>query len=120
MHLEWRQTNVPMPRLNDQVLNVLNKGLMYIHGRTKDLSPVLYMDFAKLGPLLKNKEIDDKIYVQLHNFYARYILNNMQVPGQAEKWVTYTNINKFSLSDLPIGLFKDAAKDLGSNWIDHG
>lgn len=35
-HLQWRQTNFPMPRLTDKTLKLLNSGCMYIFGRTKD------------------------------------------------------------------------------------
>ena len=35
-HLEWRQTNVPRPVLSDKVLNLINSGMMYIHGRCMD------------------------------------------------------------------------------------
>lgn len=54
-HLEWRQTNVPMPLLNDTTLYLLNTGLFYIHGRTMDFSPILVLDFEKLTILMKNK-----------------------------------------------------------------
>ena len=57
-HLEWRQTNVPIPRLTDPILKLVDSGLFYIHGRTKDLQPVLAMDAGKLQGLLQRKEIN--------------------------------------------------------------
>lgn len=50
---------------------------------------------------------------------ANYLMLNMLVPGQVEKWITYTNINKTSLRDVPIKLFKAAADTLSLNYIDN-
>lgn len=48
-HLEWRQIYYPLPLLTKEGLNLLNSGFMYIHGRTKDLSPILVMDWKNLS-----------------------------------------------------------------------
>ena len=45
---------------------------------------------------------------------------NMMIPGQVEKWVVLVNINQFSLKNLPITLFKECARELGTNYIDFG
>jgi hypothetical protein len=37
VHVSWRKSNVPLPILQDATLKVLNKGLIYIHGRSKNL-----------------------------------------------------------------------------------
>jgi hypothetical protein len=54
-HFEWRHTNIPIPLLTDATLYVLKKGFFYIHGRAKDLSPLVVLDFFKLSELLRNK-----------------------------------------------------------------
>ena len=118
-HLEWRQTNNPQPLLTDDTLRLLNSGILYLHGRTIDMSPILVLDFIKLADLLNKKLINDGNFCSLHNFFGNYIVNNMMVPGQAEKWVVITNINQFSLKDMPIGMFKACAKELGTNYIDY-
>ena len=92
-YLQWRQTNVPLPLLTDQTLNIMNKGLLYIHGRCKDYTPILVMDFVLLGEMIDNHEITAAAFCSLHNFVARYIINNMFIPGQIEKWITICNIN---------------------------
>ena len=48
-HLEWRQIYYPIPMLTKEGLNLLNSGFMYIHGRTKDLSPIIMMDWKNLS-----------------------------------------------------------------------
>ena len=57
-HLEWRQTNIPIPYLTDRTLTVLNKGILYIHGRCMDYSPIILLDFYRLSEMLRNNEID--------------------------------------------------------------
>ena len=91
---------------------------MYIHGRTKDLLPIIVLDWSRMGEFIKNGEICEKRFCQCHNFFANYILHNMLVPGQVERWITYTNLNQFTLSQMPLSLFKNAANELGSNYID--
>lgn len=92
---------------------------MYLHGRTKDLSPILVLDFKLLGELLKKKQIDSNVFNNLHNFISHYAMNNMMVPGQVERWTTYLNLNKFPLKSMPIGTFKACAGELGCNFIDY-
>lgn len=52
INLEFRQSNIPLPILTDKTLNLLNKGMLYIHGRTKDLSPILVLDLCLLTELI--------------------------------------------------------------------
>ena len=54
-HLEWRQVYYPLPMLSKEGLNLLNSGFLYVHGRTKDMSPMLIMDWKNLGALIKSK-----------------------------------------------------------------
>ena len=51
-HLEWRQTCVPRPMLTNKTVGVMNKGLLYIHGRAMDNTPILVMDFIKLEEMI--------------------------------------------------------------------
>lgn len=117
-HLEWRQTNIPIPRLTDATLNLLGKGILYIHGRTKDFYPILVLDFLRLSEMLRNEEIIPGTFCSLHNFMSRYCINNMMLPGQVEKWITICNINQFSIRELPVYWFKACAKELGGNYVD--
>ena len=41
----------------------------------------------------------------------------MLVPGQVEKWIIILNINHFSTKKLQVKVFKAAAKELTSNWM---
>ena len=117
-NLEFRQTSMPVPRLTEKITNLLNKGLFYVHGRTRDLSPIIVLDLKRLKEFLDNKELDNKLYVHLHNYISNYITYNCLVHGQVERWVIYLNINQFSLWDLPKNLFREAANELQTSYID--
>lgn len=78
-HLEWRQTCIPRPILTDQTVKCMNKGLLYIHGRAMDNTPILIMDFVKLEEMIDNKEITPEIFCNLFAFNSTYLQQNMQV-----------------------------------------
>lgn len=46
--MEWRQTNVPLPLLTDRTLKLLSMGILYLHGRCMDGTPLLYLDIGQL------------------------------------------------------------------------
>ena len=35
------------------------------------------------------------------------------------KWIVIMNINQFSVSKLPLKMFKEAAKELSTNWMEN-
>lgn len=107
-HLAWRQQNIPVPILNCRALATLNKGVLFLHGRTKDLSPILVIDIKCLATLLERKEIDAESFCMLHNFLSNYMINNMLTPGQVEKWIVIVNLNQYPVSQLPIRMFQAA------------
>ena len=92
-HLAWRQQNIPLPILNCKALATMNAGVLYIHGRTKDLSPIVVLDIKHLAALLERGEIDAESFCMLHNFVANYVLANMLTPGQVHKWLVLVNLN---------------------------
>ena len=92
-HMQWRQVNMPLPLINDKVINLLKHGVLYIHGRTKDLSPIIVLDIKELSGLIARNEIDAAGFCCLHNFLAHYVMHNMLVPGQQEKWIVICNLN---------------------------
>lgn len=52
-HFCWRQNNFPLPPLQDASIKLLNTGVLYVHGLSKDHCPIVVLDFIKLGELLK-------------------------------------------------------------------
>lgn len=92
-------------------------GIIYLHGRCIDGAPVMYIDLNRLLEMLKNKLICELSFASLHNFFAGYINRNMLVPGQVEKWLIILNNNHFPVKKLPVKMFKAAAKELSTNWM---
>jgi len=54
---------------------------MYIHGRCFDNTPIMVVDFGRIGEALNKNELSAGDYCQLNNILARYMQNNMMVPG---------------------------------------
>ena len=119
-HLEWRKTYFPFPRLTDPILKILHTGVLYLHGRCIDHSPILVMNFGVLKSLLKTKQIDADLFCAVHSFFATYIKKNMLIPGMVEKWSILGNVNGFPLTDIPVSMFKEVTYQIGYNWIDYG
>ena len=113
----WRQQNIPLPILNEKALNMLRNGIMYIHGRTKDLHPIIVLDIKNLGALIEQDKIDVEAFGMMHNFLQNYIALNMHVPGQIEKNLIILNLNQFPLSQLPIKMFGAANKEISGNFM---
>ena len=57
-HLEWRQSNIPLPLIEDKVLKLIRYGVLYIHGRAKDLSPIVVIDMSALERVMNEGELD--------------------------------------------------------------
>ena len=87
-HLEWRQTNRPMPILNEQSLQLLKRGALYVHGRCKDLGPLLICNMGVVGQMMEEGNMCCESFCNLHNFLAGYMQKNMLVPGQVDRWIT--------------------------------
>lgn len=117
-HMAWRQQNIPLPILNEKALNTLKTGVIYIHGRTKDLHPICILDIKNLAGLIERKEIDPESFGMLHNFMQNYMAHNMFVPGQVEKCLILVNLNQYPLSSLPIYMFKAVQKEISGNFMD--
>ena len=118
-HLEWREINIPLPILNPQTLNCLKAGALYIHGRCKDLTPILVANMGVVGRLFEKDQICAESFVQLHNLLANYITANMLVPGQVDRWIVLGDASQFSLLKLPIGIFKQANREMTNNYLEN-
>ena len=105
-HLEWRQINFPLPILRKNSLEMIRRGVLYVHGRTKDLSPIIVCNMQKLGECMDDGLITPEDFVNCHHFLTGYCTANMMLPGQTERWVTLTDTGAFSLTRLPTGMFK--------------
>jgi hypothetical protein len=64
---------MPRPILTNRTVGVLNKGLLYIHGRCMDMTPIVILDFIKLEEMIDSGEIDPPTYCNLFNFVGTYV-----------------------------------------------
>lgn len=47
-----------------------------------------------------------------------YMIANMLVPGQVERWISLADTSGFSLARLPVGIFKEAHGELAANFLE--
>jgi hypothetical protein len=52
VHLEWRQTNIPRPILQDSSIPIIESGIFYLHGRQMDYTPIVVLNLGRLNELL--------------------------------------------------------------------
>lgn len=93
---------------------------MYIHGRCKDLTPLLVCNMAAVGELMDADDICAESFCNMHNFLAGYMEKNMLVPGQVDRWVFVVDASQFSLLRLPVSIFRQAARELSNNFLEFG
>ena len=79
---------------------------MYIHGRTKDLSPILTVNMGAVGAMMEEDDICAESFCNLHNFLSGYLINNMMVPGQVDRWTIVVDASQFSILQLPVNIFR--------------
>jgi len=119
-HMEWRQCNIPLPILNSQTIKLMKRGALYIHGRAKDLSPIIVLSMPAIAEALKAKEITTMAFCQLHDFVTNYIIQNMLIPGQVDKFMIIIDTSKFGVYQLPVSTFREANSLLSGNFHGYG
>lgn len=107
-----------MPILTDKTIKLLRTGLLYIHGRAKDFSPIMVLDVSMIASLFASRSIDEDSFCQLHNFVANYCKNNMMVAGQSDQWMSIVNIANLPLSGFPVSMFKACVQELQMNYAE--
>lgn len=91
---------------------------MYLHGRCKDLSPIIVANMAVIGRMIEEEDLCAESFCNLHSFITGYMMMNMLVPGQVDRWVIIIDNSQFSLLNMPIGMFRQAARDMSNNFLE--
>lgn len=112
--IKWRSENLALSynSLFPLCKDILNSGVMYLHGRDHRFRPLLVLNVAKLD-LVKNNVYD---YCNLLCFLLEFAIQKLMLPGQVENWVVITDLNNQGLSDLPIRSLGSIIKILQDNF----
>ena len=98
-HLKWKES-VINEKLTDNIIDLLNTGCFYVHGRDSKFRPIIVFNIELLSEL-KNKYSQTEYETASFKFID-YIIENLLLPGQVENWVFIIYIGNaavFSLKD---------------------
>ena len=82
-----------------KLIEILNKGFMYVYGRDRRYRPILIFrgkEFLKYENVYSVEEV-----VEAGCFLGQFILNHMLIPGQIERWDLIVDLKGVSLMNLP-------------------
>ena len=102
-HFEFREKTFPI-KLNDKIIEILNLGFLYGHGRDQRFRPILIVNAKIYKKFKDNYVIDDWIISVM--YFIEYIMNNLLVPGQVENWNIICDMDEVSVVFLPGDLKK--------------
>ena len=90
--------NIPRT-INDKIIDLLNSGLMYVHGRDHHFRPVIFVQIKKVKTLLNDNynfyDLNQSI-IYLMNYVMEYLL----IPGQIENWIMFVDFDGVGLTDV--------------------
>jgi hypothetical protein len=102
-HVEWKKTHYPL-KINKNVEQILNKGVIYIHGRDNHFRPIIVINAQKYMEYCKKYTYNDFILSVI--YLIDYTIQNILIPGQIEQWITIADLRNFSILTMPSDLRK--------------
>jgi hypothetical protein len=110
--IEWMEENLP-PKLTNKVLEILNCGFVYVHGRDSKFRPIIVL-------VMENYKKNEDLYtydewLQATVYFMEYVVNDLLIPGQVENWIVITDFTGVSFFFLP-STVKKMMVVLQSNW----
>lgn len=102
-HLDWKIANFPV-KINEKVYEILNSGLIYMHGRDNHFRPIIVVKVEKYLQLNRKYTLEEFINATI--YFIEYIVLNCFIPGQVECWVTIADLSNVSLMFLPADMVK--------------
>lgn len=102
-HVEWKKTHYPL-KVNKNVEQILNKGVIYIHGRDNHFRPIIVLNAQKYMEYCKKYTYND--FVLSIIYLIDYMIQNILIPGQVEQWITIADLRNTSILTMPSDLRK--------------
>jgi len=103
-HFEFRGKTFPI-KINDKVIEILNSGFLYSHGRDQRFRPILVIN-AKIYKKKHKDTYSTDDWVLAVMYFMEYIINNLVIPGQVENWNIICDVDEISVVFLPGDLKK--------------
>jgi hypothetical protein len=102
-NLEWKKLFLPH-KLNEIIMEILNIGLIYLHGRDCRFRPIINIS-AKTYDKYKNKYTFEQIELSII-YLLQYVMDYCLIPGQIENWVVILDLKDIYVTSIPIELQK--------------
>ena len=114
-YFKWLSNRFPMNiQPTDKVVELLNSGFVYIHGRDHQFRPIIYCQPYVIQDKLDYYGTDNIAKAGL--FICQFTLNNMLIPGQIENWIMFINFEGTSVLSLPDPI-KKLISELSDNFL---
>jgi hypothetical protein len=100
-HIEWKKT-IAFQKVSDKTIEILNIGLIYIHGRDCRFRPIINISaktFEKYKNIYSFSEIEMAFI-----YLMEYILENLLIPGQVENWDVIIDCKDVYITSIPAEL----------------
>jgi len=110
-YIAWRKETIPIP-LTTVIEEYLNSGIIYMHGRDHRFKPILVLNCYKVDP--KTVDVDQLLLAM--GFFLEYIINNMLLPGQVERWVFIEDLKGMGITSIPFAALKKILNFLQNNF----
>ena len=99
-YITWSNKTFPLViQPKSKTVEILNKGFVYAYGRDFRYRPILIFRLVEFVKYEKIYSVEEVIYAGV--FLGQFIINNMLLPGHAERWVLIINLRKTTLLSLP-------------------
>lgn len=100
---DWLRDELPARLANlEKWRPYLEDGVIYAHGRDKQMRPILHVNIKKLG----NIGIDNDSLLGLIDYVYSYLTFNAMVPGSIEQCIVIYDCADMSLSDIPVSAIR--------------
>ena len=114
-YFKWLSNRFPMDiQPTDKVVELLNSGFVYIHGRDHQFRPIIICQ-----PYIIQDKIDyygTEVIAKAGLFICQFAVNNMFIPGQIENWIMFINLEGTSLLNIPNPI-KKLISELSSKFL---
>lgn len=94
-HTVWRETCIPV-KVDKPLLDFLNSGILYIHGRDHKFRPIVVLNMY----MLSSKTLDVDLVIRGMTYWFEILIDKWFLPGQVENWVFVTNMKGMGIANL--------------------
>ena len=96
-NIHWLES---LPKaINDKIINLLNSGFMYVHGRDHHFRPVIFVTIKAVKKILYNDYTFEDINQSI-TYLMNYVMEYLLIPGQIENWIIFVDFEGVGVTDL--------------------